>query len=484
MYRVRTPGSGRSLVAVVARIAAALAAVMLLTAAAGPPAPAGALAPAGAPATVGPPGAAAGRVDVHFFQGEGCPYCAKEELFLADLVAEFPNVVVHSYEVYNDAANRELLFAVAAAYGGQVTGVPVTFIGDYAWTGFGDSTAGEIRAVVERYSDTGAPDLVSRLRGGPAQPDQRLVAPGSSQQPGQPQPTGVGPEAAALPATSVLEVPLLGTVDLGNRSLWLATTSVALVDGFNPCSLWVMALLLAVVMNTRSRRRVLLVGLTFLSVAALAYALFIAGLFSAFALVAFAGWIRAAVAVIALAYAAVGIKDYFALKQGLSFTIDDAHKPRIYRGIRSVMSSTASVPATMLATGGMALGVTLVELPCTAGLPVLWTQLVGAAAVPASTFGLLLLLYMVVYLIDELAVFSVAAITMRVARVTDRETRVLKLVGGCVMLGLALAMLLRPTLLESVTGTVVVFGIGAGVALATLLVHRLVAPASAPLESA
>ncbi len=402
-------------------------------------------------------------VDVYFFHGEGCPYCALEKAYLAELVVELPNVVVHDYEVYRVPANRELLFAMAAAYGGQVTGVPVTFIGDYAWTGFGEQTAREIRAVVERY--------------GAAAPATATTAPAA--------PPGTAAAISdVLPAATVIQLPLIGAVDLGSRSLWLATGLIALVDGFNPCSLWVMALLLAVVINTRSRRRVLLVGLTFLSVAAGVYALFIAGLFSAFALASFAGWIRAVVAVIALAYAAVGIKDYFALKRGLSFTIDDERKPGIYRRIRAVMGSKASVPATLVATSSMALGVTLVELPCTAGLPVLWTQLVGAAEVPTSAFALLLLLYMLVYLLDELLVFVVAVATMRVARVGERETRVLKLVGGSVMLALAAALLARPEWLESVTGTLAVFGAGIGAALVTALLHRLMAPEASPLKRA
>lgn len=412
----------------------------------------------GALAAAEPAGTAVGggdAVEIYFFYGEGCPYCALEEAFLAELVVEHPEVEVRAFEVYSDLANRELLFSMAAAYGGEVTGVPVTFIGEYAWTGFGDRTRGEMLAVVEHY-------LALREPAGGA---------------GQ-----VGSEEQAV--NHVIELPLYGEVDLGSRSLWVATGLLALVDGFNPCSLWVMALLLGVVINTRSRRRVLLVGSSFLVVAAGAYALFIAGLFSAFALFAFARWLRIAVAGVALAYAAVGIKDYFAFGRGLSFTISDDHKPGIYRRVRGVMASKASLPATLLATGGMALGVTLIELPCTAGLPVLWTQLVGAAGVPPTTFALLLALYMLIFLLDELVVFSLAVLTMRATRVREREARVLKLVGGCVMLALAAALLWWPQALADVKGTLLVFGAGAGAALLTAALHRLVAPASSPLTPA
>lgn len=61
---------------------------------------------------------------------------------------------------------------------------------------------------------------------------------------------------------------------------------------------------------------------------------------------------------------------------------------------------------------------------------------------------------------------------MRMTRVGEDETRVLKLIGGTVMLALAAALLLRPALLESMTGALVVFGGGAAVGFITLLVDR------------
>jgi hypothetical protein len=278
----------------------------------------------------------------------------------------------------------------------------------------------------------------------------------------------------------LLDVPLVGSVDVGHRALWLSTAIIALVDGFNPCSLWVLALLLAVVINTRSRKRVLLVGLTFLTITAAVYGLFIAGLFSIFSYVSFLGWIRVLVAGIALAFALINLKDYFAYKRGISLTIDDAQKPGIYRRIRGIMNAKASLPATLAATGGMALGVTLVELPCTAGLPVLWTTLLADAGVATGAFVTLLLLYMLIYLLDELLIFGVVVVTMRVTRIEERQGRVLKLVGGAVMLALALAMLFWPTLLESIGGTLAVFGVALGGAGVVMALHHFIHPDSSP----
>jgi len=404
-------------------------------------------------------------VPIYFFWGDGCPHCATQKVFLEQLKRDHPNVKVFDFEVYYVEANRPLMTAMAAAFGRPVTGVPMTFIGDEVWVGFSDAMGRQMRAAVERYQTYDAPDPADRVA--PELRD-RLAPP-----PPAPPPPQDGGEL-------LLEVPLVGSIDVAHQALWLSTALIAFVDGFNPCSLWVLALLLAVVVNTRSRRRVLLVGLTFLTVTAAVYGLFIAGLFSIFSYISFLGWIRVLVAGIALAFALINIKDYFAYKRGISLSVDDAHKPGIYRRIRGIMNAKASLPATLAATTGMALGVTLVELPCTAGLPVLWTTIVADAGVTTSAFAMLLLLYMLVYLLDELLIFGAVVVTMRVTRLEERHGRVLKLVGGAVMLALAFVMLFWPTLLESIGGTLAVFGAAIGASLAIMLLHRFVHPASSP----
>ncbi len=411
-------------------------------------------------------------VDVYYFWGDGCPVCAQQRVFLNALTDRDPDVTVHAFEVWNDTDNRSLLEAFSAAFSRPVTGVPVTFIGDEAWVGFNEVAGRQMTASVASYRTYAAPDAADRL---PADVRSRFLASST--------PMVAAPAAAVVaPGANVIELPWVGFVDLAGYSLIFSTLLIAFVDGFNPCSLWVLALLLGIVLNTRKRSKVVLVGLTFLVITATVYGLFIAGLFSVFSYVAYLDWIRALVALLALVFALINIKDYFAYKQGVSLTIDDRAKTGIYANVRKIMRSRDSLPATLAATGGMALGVTLVELPCTAGLPVLWTNLVAGTGVTTPVFVGLLAVYMVVYLLDELIVFGVAVVTMRIARFEEREGRVLKLVGGSVMLALAVAMLWMPHLLESVGGMLALFGVAIAGALLIVVAHRFVHPLSSPLR--
>ena len=76
--------------------------------------------------------------------------------------------------------------------------------------------------------------------------------------------------------------------------------------------------------------------------------------------------------------------------------------------MRRVMDASDSFWGLIGATIVLAAGVSLVEFSCTAGFPVLWTNLLTSQGVTAASFVALLFLYMLIYQIDELAIFLAA----------------------------------------------------------------------------
>lgn len=379
------------------------------------------------------------------FWMRGCPHCE-------EIIARVLPPLQQKYGAQLDVQLIEVattqdvdrLYQVAANFGvpKEQTGVPLLIIGNQALTATQIPT--ELPRLIEKYLAAGgidAPDLDARVK-----------------------------------ERHLLDVPFIGQIDLDQHSLAFSTLLIGLLDGFNPCSLWVISLLLALVVNTGSRAKTLLVGSTFLIVAAGIYAIIIIGLFSAFTFIGYALWIRLAVALIAGAMAAINIKDYFWFKRGVSLTIADEHKPKIYRDIRSLLAPNQSALALISATAAMAAGITMIEMPCTAGLPILWTKLIAANNVGAVMFAFLLGLYLLMYILDELLVFISAVVTLRATRLEEKQGRILKLVGGIVMLTLALVLLVDPTLMDSIVNSMVVFGVAFVIALAILVVHRKILP--------
>ncbi len=273
-----------------------------------------------------------------------------------------------------------------------------------------------------------------------------------------------------------ITLPLIGQIDLADQSLLLSTLLISFVDGFNPCSIWVLSMLLAITLNTRSRKKVLIIGFVFITVTAIVYALFIGGLFTVFTFIGYVGWIQLVVALIALVFALVNIKDYFWYKEGLSFTISDKQKPGIYKGIRRIMNAEENIWGLISATVVMAAGVSLVEFSCTAGFPMVWTNLLAFHEVTGLAFLGFLLVYMLVYQIDEMGIFLVAVFTLRKSKMEEKYGRILKLLGGILMLALAIVMLVDPTLMNQIGSSLWVFGAAFGLTGLILLVHQVILP--------
>lgn len=401
---------------------------------------------------------------LYFFYVQSCHRCVQAKPFVADLAERYPHLTVRTFEISYSPQNREYFVEMARAFGVEAHGVPAIFVGERAWEGFTKDIGAQIEAQVVSCLTSGCPDI-----GAPVVGPDVIVSSG-----------GAGSlEKHVLPdasANNIITLPFIGAVDLGAQSLWVSTALIAIVDGFNPCSLWVLSILIALTLRTGSRKKIFIIGLTFITVTALVYVLFIAGLFTMLTFVSFLGWIQVAVSLLALFFAIINIKDYFWYKEGLSFTIDDAQKPGLYKRMRRVMQAGDSLGALLLATVGLGVGVSLVEFSCTAGFPVLWTNLVAAQRVTPLTFALLLLLYMVIYQLDELGIFLAAVITLHVSKLEEKHGRILKLIGGTLMLTLAAVMLFKPALMNDLLSSVLIFGAAFGAALLVLLVHRVILP--------
>jgi hypothetical protein len=368
---------------------------------------------------------------------------------------------------------------MAATYGFEASGVPTIFIGDRYWIGFEDGIAAEISAAVADCSLSGCRDAGLGIIPGIPTPLPTAVAEGaalSSLAPTETEQETTAPQAAVQQTRDRLTLPLIGTIDLASQSLAVSTALIAFVDGFNPCSLWVLSMLLALTLHTGSRKKLFWVGLIFLTVTSLIYALFIAGLFTFFSVVGFLPWIQVIVALVALFFAVVNIKDYFWYKEGISFTIADDKKPGLYRQMRGLLDAGKSTWGMIGATVVLAAGVSLVEFSCTAGFPILWTNLLTAQQATAMTFVSLLVLYMLIYQVDEMGIFLAAVLTLKSSKLEEKHGRILKLVGGMLMLTLAVVMIFNPALMNSVSTSLWVFVTAFAVTALVLVAHRVIMP--------
>ncbi len=392
----------------------------------------------------------AGTVCLHFFYQEDCNQCRNVGEFLADLETEY-NIDINRHDVEKEA---DLYQDFKENYGVGGGAQPIVFIGDRYFIG---------ESAIYDYLER---EIILCQKNDCICPVDKI----QSYTPSMPKSGDVIPEKEYK-----INVPLFGEVNVSNMPLLAMTSLVAFVDGFNPCSLWVITFLLGIVVHSGSRKKTLIVGLTFITIATLVYALFILGLFNTFTVVGYMTWIKLAVALVAFIFGVVNVKDYFWYKKGISFTIPDRFKPKIFKNIRGVMKKE-SIFGMILGTIIMAFGVTVVELICTAGFPVIWTSILAEQGVSKSFFAFLFGLYMLIYFIDEFIVFGGVVLTLKASRFEENQGRKLKLVGGMVMLALAVVWVVKPELMNQVVGMFYVFGGAIGVAVLIYFIHTRILP--------
>lgn len=203
------------------------------------------------------PSQGADSVTCYLFSARGCVNCVREERFLAALQRRLPGFEVRSFEVQSDRANARLLVKVAAAFGVQARGVPLTFIGS--------------SPPIEGYqSDETTGRLIEeRVRGCLTRGCEDVVGPLVLDALPEPTPAGAATPGAAAPGKAsraggspgtVLTLPLLGTRDLTTMPLLALTVILGALDSFNPCAFFVLFTLLGILVHARSRRRMLLIG--------------------------------------------------------------------------------------------------------------------------------------------------------------------------------------------------------------------------------
>lgn len=373
----------------------------------GPAPGACALEPADAGAAAAAPLAERSRVTLHFFWAVGCPHCEQAKPFLERLRRQRPGLVVEAIEVRQDPAGRARFFEVVRRLGIATFGVPLFVVGERYVTGF---VPGETEPQVEA--------LVDAARGRP-QPEHGAVAPGA------------------------VETRWFGRLSVEELGLPVFTIALGLIDGFNPCAMWVLVFLLATLAGQRDRVRMALTAATFVVVSGVVYFAFMAAWLSVFLVVGMTRTLQVVLGSVALVIGAVNVKDFVALGRGPSLSIPAAAKPGIYARVRAALREH-SLTSTLLGIATLALLVNFVELLCTAGLPAIYTSVLSQHALSTGERLGYLALYNLAYVADDALMVTVAVVTLSRRRLAERAGRWLKLLSGSVMVVLGLLLLFRP----------------------------------------
>jgi len=344
---------------------------------------------------------------IEVFSRKGCPHCADAYIYLDELKAEYPQIVVVARDIHSDPENMQRFVEFNHRFEIEQPGVPSFLICDHYLIGFDDGV--KSGAIIKQM-------------------------------------LGLEDKPKTSSTTNEIEMPLFGQVSVEKLGLPIFTIAIGLVDGFNPCAMWVLLILLSILVNLRDKKRMLLIAGTFVFISGAVYFVFMAAWLNIFLIIGFSRILQIIIGLTALLIGAVHIKDYLAFKKGFSLSIPDSAKPSLYSHIRDVIYAE-NIIATFIAIIIMAILVNLIELLCTAGLPAIYTQVLTLQQLNTSQYYLYLLLYNIAYMFDDALMIGIVVFTMSKQRLEEEQGRWLKLLSGSIIFILGGLLLFAPNLL-------------------------------------
>ncbi len=412
------------------------------------------------------------EITLYFFWSQTCPHCAEAHPFVDALAEHYPWIKLESHKV-SDAETLPIWRKVAAETGVPANSVPYLAYCGQATVGYnghgvtGQFLLSQLKACYERQGgvlDPNDPGLGAEFAASEPAQGGLFTTCGASAEPGT-----CGLETPA-PATAIqpVELPFIGMVAPETLSLPLLTVVLAGVDAFNPCAFFVLLFLLSIMVNAKSRSRMLIVGGIFVFFSGFIYFLFMSAWLNIFALLGGSdgGWIMMAAGLLALTAGAVNLREYVTQKGDVSLSMSAENRGALIK--RMGQLTKASSMSTMIAgTVVLSILANAYELLCTAGFPMIYTSVLTLHDLPSAERYFYLVMYNLVYVIPLALIVLVFSLTMGKRKLTEKEGQTLKLMSGIMMMGMGALLVIDPMLLQN---AVLAIGLIVGSILATTVI--------------
>lgn len=239
-------------------------------------------------------------------------------------------------------------------------------------------------------------------------------------------------------------------IDISEFSLPILTVILGSLDSFNPCAFFILIFLLNILLYTKSRKRMILIGSIFIFFSGVLYALFMFVLYGSFLLTKeHITVVNIIAGSIALTLGIFSIKDFFFFKKGASLSIPADKKPKLYKQMRDLVKNPR-LAATIIGTIILAATVNFYELLCTLGLPLIFTRELESynfSPVESATY---IFFYNVVYVIPLIIIVLIFVFTLGRRKITEWHGRIMKLMCGIMLLSFGILFLFDYTILENI----------------------------------
>ena len=338
------------------------------------------------------------KVNVYLFYSKTCPHCREEREYFKELDKKYDEINIYEFEVVDNKTNYNNMKKLKNYFNESSTGVPFTVIGNKYVLGFTNEYSTRIESIIDEYLEDGKEEY---------------------------------------------SLPVLGKIDAKTTSISLIAVVLGFIDGFNPCAMWILLLLINMCISIKSRKKMLLVGLTFIFTSGVVYFLSMLGLGLILDLTA-VSIIRNLIALIAIGLGIYNLYVYIKTRNDDGCHVVDKKKRKsIISKLNNILSKN-SVPLIIFGTILLAFSVNLVELACSLGFPTIFLEILSINGITGLSKIVYLLLYIVFYLIDDLVVFLIAVFAFKVKGISTKYNKFVNLIGGILMIIMGVLLILKP----------------------------------------
>lgn len=350
-------------------------------------------------------------VNIYLFYGDGCPHCSKEKAFLAQIEEKYEGKVkVYKYEVWDNDKNREVLFEVKDKFNlSRDEKVPFTVIGSKYYLGYGDEIGAEIERKIIHYLELEEID-----------------------------------DSETVVEESKVSIPFLGKIDPSDAAVAVVAIILGLVDGFNPCAMWVLLFIINMLFGMKDKKKMFLLGYTFLFTSAVVYFLSMLGINIVLGFLS-TNELRSIIGIVAIVAGIYNLYTYFRErnKEDGCHVVDEKKRKSIVAKVKKIKNAK-SIWIALIGIIALAVSVNLVELACSAGFPTIFNEVLVANNINGIGRILYLLLYVLFYMIDDMVVFTISVCTLSVAGVTTKYNKLVKIIGGLLMIIMGVLLIFKP----------------------------------------
>lgn len=247
----------------------------------------------------------------------------------------------------------------------------------------------------------------------------------------------------------VFDLPFFGVVDLKSFSLFSLSAILGVIDGFNPCAMWVLITFLVILSQAGSRKKMVFLAGVFIIAEAIMYNLILNVWYKTWDFIALDQYVTPFVGLLAVSGGMFFLYRWNKNKSAdLVCDITDIEsQSRTIDKIKAVVHQPITI-ASILAILVIAFSVNIIEFACSIGIPQAYTKILELNMLTFLERQGYILVYTLGYMVDDLIVFGLAIWGYgKLQSHGGRYAQLSLLIGGLLMLALGGLLVIDPSLL-------------------------------------